>query len=772
MRKCWDTWRAGFLWIRNTGDQVHAAHGELVVHKCLLEWHKSYLRKQSLMERAAQIDDRNLLRRAMHAWVARCQDNLLRKMRVQEWRTDMRRRMAAVQSARRLRLMAQAFVTWHVIHLGLVWERHQNYTVAKNALSAWRRHAQAKIAHLESIASQCTEILNHGRLTHFFERWRLERELQSERQQFEEGTGRRLLRKSIHIWREHTASRHEQRRADTVRRRAVLSSAFSKWKAALARNRSREHRAVRWSARSDKLLVISYAYCWIAREREQLLGRVRDARTTREYLGRWMAKLRRKRELEAHADAVARVHAAPLLRGTLAWWRTKLQKQQHAERFYAEYHAVNLMIRAFGKWERTLASRLQAEQQALHLRHQFLARRCLRRWREAVKKRKLRAAWRAMKRRHTQAWFERWLNMAQMNRVSRVLGDRRAMRSALSIWIGRVIALKERELDVQENRDRQLVTFVVDRWRDRFDKIQEDASLLENFVLIRQQKDMRDSFIRWNDAMHQRRYLRQAEEDIADSVALTTVWTFWDKWRERFLEQRLQPLERQFKLQMQTNLRFFFFSRWYSKTSILPAIHFQVTSTKRRTWEKWRAAMGPALQMKQARELDRRTVLIKGFEKWQASYKAALRRRATAKRDWWLPTLHGSSMLSARPSPAAVSPFASSSSPATRFPVPPRRTPPSPSPPARPLTSLPLRPSLSDHIVNTPRRPRSMTAASSGSRPPAVTPTVFSRPLSRVGGIAASVTATSDSDGLWKQLRSERGLRGTRTDSRGGSPAP
>lgn len=42
---------------------------------------------------------------------------------------------------------------------------------------------------------------------------------------------------------------------------------------------------------------------------------------------------------------------------------------------------------------------------------------------------------------------------------------------------------------------------------------------------------------------------------------------------------------------------------------MLPAIHFRVTYLKHKTWEKWKAAMAPALQMKQAREIDRRAVL-------------------------------------------------------------------------------------------------------------------------------------------------------------------
>ncbi|EJD53019.1 hypothetical protein AURDEDRAFT_180610 [Auricularia subglabra TFB-10046 SS5] len=503
-----------------------------------------------------------------------------------------------------------------------------------------------------------------------------------------------------------------------------------------------------------------------------------DARMTRDCMQWWLAKLQRKRAMEVHADAFARHHATPLARAALSHWLTKTRNRQRIEVFSAEYHAAQLTIRTFARWDRALGARLQAEHQATQLYKQFLARRFFRRWKEAVTKRRLKAAWRQTKRRHTQKWFERWLHLARMNRVSRVLGERSTMRSALSHWIGRVVELKERELVTREHADRLLVTKLFDRWRSKYDKLQDDISLLENIVLIRQQNEVRSIFGQWYNSMRRRRYLAQAEEVVANTVAMTTVCTVWEKWREKFLEHRLEPLERQFELQMQTNLRFLFFSRWYAKTLTLPAIHFRVTHLKEKAWGKWRAAMTPALQMKKARELDRRSVLIRAFEKWQAAYKETMARKARASQ--WRKLAPDSS----RPSLPSTSPFAPRT-PGLRFPqlsTPvsdyrspfPRRPLRSPSP-SRPPLSIPLRPSLSEHLAErTPGRPRSMTVESTSSPAPALTPTAISRPRSGFGGIGSSVTASSDADGkLWKQLRGERGLlRGARSDSRGGSPAP
>lgn len=689
---------------------------------------------------------------------------------------DMRRRMAAVQGARHQRVMGTAFVTWRLSHLSIVWERHQDYSILQNAFGMWR-HAQMRVAHLEHIADQFSHARDNWLVADLFYVWRRSRELESARARFEAWTGRRLVRRLLGVWRENT---QEQQHADAIRASSLMSRSFSRWRLALTKTRTQEQRAARWAVRQDKLLVHICARIWIARERGVLLARVRNARMTRDCLQWWIAKLHQKRAMEAHADAFARHHATPFARAALLHWQAKARNQQRIEVFSAEYHAAQLTIRTFARWDSALGARLQAQLRATQLHEQFLARRFFKRWKEAVTKRKLKAAWRQMKRRTAKKCFERWLHLARMTRVSRVLGDRSAMRSALSIWIGRVVELKERELVTREHADRQLVAKLFDRWRNKYDKLQEDISLLENFVLIRQQNEARSIFVQWYNSMQRRRYMAHAEEAMTSAVALTTVCTVWDIWREKFLEHRLAPLERQFELQMQTNLRFLFFSRWYAKTLTLPAIHFRVTHLKEKAWDKWRAAMTPALQMKKARELDRRSVLIRVFEKWQVAYKETMARKARASQ--WRKLLPDSS----RPSLPSTSPFATRTPIGLRFPQlstpvsdyrsPPLRRPqPSPSPPSRPPLSIPLRPSLSDHLADrTPSRPRSKTVESTSSPAPALTPTVISRPRSGFGGISSSVTTSSDSGGkLWKQLRGERGLlRGARTDSRGGSPAP
>jgi len=81
------------------------------------------------------------------------------------------------------------------------------------------------------------------------------------------------------------------------------------------------------------------------------------------------------------------------------------------------------------------------------------------------------------------------------------------------------------------------------------------------------------------------------------------------------------------------------FAIWRSKTRSLPAVHFQASNVRARFWKVWRDAMPRALQAKQAREMDKKTVLARSFDKWLQVYRTKVAIRAVARaRQMRLPT--------------------------------------------------------------------------------------------------------------------------------------
>ena len=131
------------------------------------------------------------------------------------------------------------------------------------------------------------------------------------------------------------------------------------------------------------------------------------------------------------------------------------------------------------------------------------------------------------------------------------------------------------------------LSVVFDRWRCRLEKVRKDESLLEPFAVLRQQSTcgsgvsegvlakligtldlVRDVFHRWLAALQKRSVLAQNEETVVYNRAVSTAYTVLETWRAKVVERRLSELERHFQLQMETNLRVYFFSRWYAQTKV------------------------------------------------------------------------------------------------------------------------------------------------------------------------------------------------------------
>ena len=111
-------------------------------------------------------------------------------------------------------------------------------------------------------------------------------------------------------------------------------------------------------------------------------------------------------------------------------------------------------------------------------------------------------------------------------------------------------------------------------------------------------------FHRWlvaaKKARHKRLQLQAQEEEFK----LTVIAGAWDKWRERFLDIRLQPLvgpsvslslldthttyqADAFIKQKECDLLCRAFVTWHRNTRSLPAVHFHASHLKTKYWKKW-----------------------------------------------------------------------------------------------------------------------------------------------------------------------------------------
>lgn len=153
---------------------------------------------------------------------------------------------------------------------------------------------------------------------------------------------------------------------------------------------------------------------------------------------------------------------------------------------------------------------------------------------------------------------------------------------------------------------------------------------MDSYQYIKREETMRRMFYRWLNAARKARNRRLLLQQKEDELKLAVVAGAWDKWRERYLDIRLQPVADAFLAQHQKNIVFRAFGIWHSKTKSLPALRFHASHLKARYWAVWREAMPRALQSKEAREAHQKNVLSKAFEKWVQAYKTKLELKAVA----------------------------------------------------------------------------------------------------------------------------------------------
>ena len=155
------------------------------------------------------------------------------------------------------------------------------------------------------------------------------------------------------------------------------------------------------------------------------------------------------------------------------------------------------------------------------------------------------------------------------------------MSATLTHWTKRVIEIKSQELDVV-----QYYSLSVQRWdfsrlsmkgyqstpisRTAFQKWKacrrrhvEQTSLLENHLLLKREgwkfsgvcknnhwpffsrEDiLRRAFHRWLAAKRAREHRRETYQRKEALLRRTIIITAWERWRERFMEEKLQPLVR------------------------------------------------------------------------------------------------------------------------------------------------------------------------------------------------------------------------------------
>lgn len=629
VERCWEVWKQGLDWIITTSEQIAQARDTLILRLTVQKWHMRLLALRDLDQRVQTLSDKKCLKAALTVWQNK---HMLKKQAM--WRDEMRNKMKLIREKRESKLQKDAWAKWRQLYQSHLSRQHYTERLVLRLFNLWKQKL-ARIDGLEGKIDGYVKTREKSVVARSWDMWRRAADLKNLEAALAARVSTQIARDALGKWKQQM---QKLRTADAFYDVLVQKSAMRRWKASQNRIRALERRADKHVARQEDILVRAVARVWKARERGQLLERVKITRSLKQAWAVWTKQLQRQKELEDQAIAFSTRTNSSTAVSALTVWKQRLMSHHNSAAFAAQYHTAQLQFRTMFTWRLQLRAMLKLQRQARLAEKFFVMRKAWKAWMQKRDEQRREKMLKEYERQKAKRMFQDWSQLAFRRRHHRLAEEElrsrittRTLSGVLSRWTNRVIEIKLRELEVAQSNDRALVTTAFKKWKGVCIRHVEELSLMESYQDVKREENMRRMFYKWLAAARTARNRRVVLQENEKEMQRYRLAAAWDKWRGRFQGERLRPIERTFLLQNQNALLYRTFVTWHSKTKSLPAVRFHATYTKARFWRVWRAAMPRALQAKEAREKDKKTVLAKAFEKWVQAHRTKIALRAVAR---------------------------------------------------------------------------------------------------------------------------------------------
>ncbi|KAG2157290.1 hypothetical protein DEU56DRAFT_763901 [Suillus clintonianus] len=660
LERCWEIWVLGYQWLTTTKEQVAEARDNVILGSSLRSWRNATASRLEMHARAASIADARRLRFALDVWAAKH-----KQKRQLQWRSDMRAKMKTVRERHETQLIKYAWVKWQQSHRSFQNELQYNERIVARYFMRWK-NSLLKLDRLDSAADDFSRKIKGSAAHRAWKHWQKSMATRDAEKTVAHKVALRTKGMVVDLWKKQT---RERQTADAYRDVAMLKRAMRTWQTARDRIRVKEKRADKYLARQDAFLLRAVARVWKARERGKLLERVRDMRLVKNAIAVWKDRIRSRKHLEDYALAFSMRSDSYGVSSAMRTWHQVYTIYQNRRACAVQHHLARVQYDALLKWRIQLREKMKLLKQARFVEKFILQRRILKVWKAKFEERQRLKKLKELETRRLRALMTAWHHKYQKKKFRRLavqqideLVSLRIKRDALRLWTNRVIEIKLRELEVRQKNAHALTVFAFKKWKNICLRHVEDLSLMESHLDIKRAENVRRMFHRWLTAARARRHKRITLREKELEFDRANVQVAWNRWRERYMNEKLQPLLRQMAIQNQKNCLFRTFGIWHSKTRSLPAIRFQASQTKMRYWAIWRAAMPQALQAKRAREIHNHAVLNRAFEKWHEAYKTKTHLKEIARARY----LRLPSVSPGRIKPTLKPPVRTSHSPFTR----------------------------------------------------------------------------------------------------------
>ncbi|KAI5480778.1 hypothetical protein MNV49_007184 [Pseudohyphozyma bogoriensis] len=391
-------------------------------------------------------------------------------------------------------------------------------------------------------------------------------------------------------------------------RRKVV--ALRRWRTKLHRIQSITTTAIAFD--SSHLLNRSLKQ-WIAEFSCTLLIQSRTVRSVRSCLRKWVTRYHHIAiELEGRAIAMSLRDDNQIKASCFDQWVDAVERRRALIQQAEEVNEVRLLKVGWEKW-RSRAEDVEMDEKKADLALEwFLQRRTWNVWVEKIAKRKV-ERWKAeqvMKRK--KQVFHLWLAATRQAKAHQALVDEfkaavdfRIIGEALAKWTHRVVDVRSRELEVQEQFDKKVSRRAFDIWTQAILKHSSDYSMVESFKLVKQEELAAKTFRHWLQVTRKAVELRRRLDRLLEQKRRTTLVDVFDKWRAgslRSVEKDLVASLGRRRLESRMG-------QWMDKSKLLLAVRFDNDRIKRKTLLSWRAEIPDLTMRANAIRMDRDNVL-------------------------------------------------------------------------------------------------------------------------------------------------------------------
>ncbi|KAE9406353.1 hypothetical protein BT96DRAFT_987496 [Gymnopus androsaceus JB14] len=654
IERCFDVWRQGFQWTITANEQVGTARDNILLQRFLLRWYERAASRRDFYKQVDAVSNRLCQRAFFRIWKHRFKERLKEKQQA-EWRQDMRMKIQLVRQKRDTRILREAWSEWAQSHKLILAEQHFSEQVVVRLFRRWKTRLRG-VYEKEAVADDMFRSRMDGVVEMYWDHWRSYTELARMEKMMSKRVGLRIMGDALDTWNKKT---HDIQAADAFHNVIVVKNAIRSWKAA----RDRIRRLALIGILVIEMIFFYALLCGFGKhsERGKLLEKVKAFRLTKAAWAVWKAQLDSQRKLEDMALRFSTRLQSSSAKIAFHSWRQVLSAQQSAQLLAMQKHSVWVYRRTLLQWRLNLHKQLKMAKKA-RLAEKYLVLR--RSWNllkekycERIADKKRRASEQLMVKNLFQVWLQRSQKLRHTRLAEEVIQDqvrKRVLTKFLTHWTNRVIEIKLLELEVAQRNEAALLIHFFKRWKKVRARHVEELGLMQSYQDIKREDNVRKIFHKWLTATRTVRLRCNVLEQKEQQIKREAIIMAWDRWRtllemkrERFQDERLRPLELQFRFQNKEALKYRAFATWFSKTQALPAIHFDAQRVKTKYWRAWRSAMPRALQAKKAREVDKNALLKKSLEKWLQVYRTKLTLKAVARARYF----PAPSAPSSRPSP-------------------------------------------------------------------------------------------------------------------------